>query len=202
MGFPGPEHIIRYLGRYSHRVAITNQRITEVSEQTVSLRYKDYRDGKQKNLELTPKEFTQRFLLHVLPKRFAKIRHFGILANRDKTINIERILHSFERRRKPKSRKNSQCLKTGNAPGILYPCPLCQKGHLIPVEKQTLITHTRGSPWNYRCLQNHTLLKYIIHYQWIVPSIILIIKRSLTWSDMGTLPGTFHPWLCPLQTQV
>ncbi len=146
MGFPGPEHIIRYLGRYSHRVAITNQRITEVSEQTVSLRYKDYRDGKQKNLELTPKEFTQRFLLHVLPKRFAKIRHFGILANRDKTINIERILHSFERRRKPKSRKNSQCLKTGNAPGILYPCPLCQKGHLIPVEKQTLITHTRGSP--------------------------------------------------------
>jgi hypothetical protein len=146
MGFPGPDHIIQYLGRYSHRVAITNQRITGVSEQKVSFRYKDYRDGKQKVLELTPKEFTHRFLLHVLPKRFAKIRHFGILANRDKTIKIERILHLFERRRKPKPRNNAQSLQTGNLPVIRYPCPVCQKGQLIPVEELTTITHTRGSP--------------------------------------------------------
>jgi hypothetical protein len=146
VGFPGPDHIIKYLARYSHRVAITNQRITEVNECTVSFRYKDYRDGKQKILKLSPEEFTQRFLLHVLPKRFAKIRHYGILANRDKTNKIERILHSFERRRITKSMTNSQNQKSGNQPVKPLPCPICQKGHLIPVDELKLSLHTCGSP--------------------------------------------------------
>ena len=82
--FGGPDQVIQYLGRYSHRVAITNSRIMHVDNQSVSFTYKDYRDGKTKAMELSPLQFTHRFLQHVLPKGFAKIRHFGIYANRCK----------------------------------------------------------------------------------------------------------------------
>jgi hypothetical protein len=61
MAFGGPNHILKYLARYSHRVAITNRRILEVNEQSVFFSYKDYRDGKKKILNLTPQQFTQRF---------------------------------------------------------------------------------------------------------------------------------------------
>jgi hypothetical protein len=146
MGFPGPEHIIKYLARYSHRVTITNQRIIDVNEQTVSFRYKDYRDGKQKILKLSPEQFTQRFLLHVLPKGFAKIRYYGILASRDKTSRIEKILYYFERRRIIKTTVTCHRSKPGNQPLKTHQCPICKQGQLISVDELKPKPYPRGSP--------------------------------------------------------
>ena len=81
--FGGPQQVIEYLGRYSHKVAISNHRITAIENDTVSFRYKDYADGcKQKEMTLQATEFLRRFCLHILPKGFRKIRHYGFLSNR------------------------------------------------------------------------------------------------------------------------
>ena len=82
--FGGPEHVFRYLGRYTHRVAISNHRLVRLDDGRVTFTMRDYADGKkQKQLTLTAGEFIRRFLLHVLPKRFVRIRHFGLLAARN-----------------------------------------------------------------------------------------------------------------------
>jgi len=81
--FGGPMQVLRYLGRYPHRVAISNHRLLAFDQERVTFRWKDYaRDGKQGQMTLTAIEFLRRFFLHVLPKGFVRIRHFGFLANR------------------------------------------------------------------------------------------------------------------------
>lgn len=90
-----PENVIEYIGRYSFRVAISNERIKDVSDGKVTFEYKDYKDNsKLKLMTISCEEFIRRFLLHVLPNRFTKIRHYGILSNRNKKsiIALCRIL--------------------------------------------------------------------------------------------------------------
>ena len=90
-----PENVIEYIGRYAFRVAISNYRIKNVDDNNVTFEYKDYKDNsKIKLMTITGVEFIRRFLLHVLPKYFTKIKHYGLLANRNKTaiINLCRIL--------------------------------------------------------------------------------------------------------------
>ena len=80
--FGGPEQVLAYLGRYTHRVAIANSRLVAMTDGAVSFRWKDYRqEGRRKVMTLEPAEFMRRFLLHVLPSGFHRIRHFGFLAN-------------------------------------------------------------------------------------------------------------------------
>ena len=82
--FAGPKSVLDYLSRYTHRVAISNSRITRIDQNTVTFKYKDYRlKGRQrfKTMRLTGDEFIRRFLIHVLPQGFHRIRHFGLLAN-------------------------------------------------------------------------------------------------------------------------
>ena len=80
-----PENVIEYIGRYSFRVAISNERIKNISNGKVTFEYKDYKDeSKIKLMTISAEEFIRRFLLHVLPNRFTKIRHYGILSNRSK----------------------------------------------------------------------------------------------------------------------
>jgi hypothetical protein len=81
--FGGPEHVLQYLARYTHRVAISNHRILSVSESEVTFRWRDYKNhNKKRTMTLTGEEFLRRFLQHVLPKGFPRIRYFGWLANR------------------------------------------------------------------------------------------------------------------------
>ena len=90
-----PENVIEYIGRYAFRVAISNYRIKNIDDNNVTFEYKDYKDNsKIKLMTITGVEFIRRFLLHILPKYFTKIKHYGILANRNKTaiINLCRIL--------------------------------------------------------------------------------------------------------------
>ena len=95
--FGGPKQVIEYLGRYTHKVAISNHRIQQVTTHEVSFSYKDYRDGgKTKMMTLSNEEFTRRFAEHILPHRFVRIRHYGILSShwkRGKLQALQKELH-------------------------------------------------------------------------------------------------------------
>ena len=90
-----PENVIEYIGRYAFRVAISNQRIKDISDNKITFEYKDYRDNRKvKLMTIDAFEFIRRFFLHVLPKNFTKVKHYGILSNRYKksTIRLCRLL--------------------------------------------------------------------------------------------------------------
>jgi len=94
----GPEAVLTYLSRYTHRVALSNRRLLRFSNNGVTFRYKDYRDGstRWKSMTLNANEFIRRFLQHVLPKGFHRIRHYGLLANARRNDNLElarKLLH-------------------------------------------------------------------------------------------------------------
>ena len=82
--------VVEYLGRYTHRVAISNKRIINIEKDTVSFKWRDYKDNsKQKVMTLSAEEFIRRFLIHILPSGFMKIRHYGLLGNRNKTTKLK-----------------------------------------------------------------------------------------------------------------
>jgi len=87
--FGGPMRVLRYLGQYTHRVAISNHRLLAFDGERVTFRWKDYAGGgKQRKMTLTATEFLRRFFLHVLPKGFVRIRHFGFLSNRSRAERL------------------------------------------------------------------------------------------------------------------
>lgn len=92
--FAGPKAVLAYLSRYTHRVAISNQRLVALDEHGVTFRWKDYRvDGRTRNKTMTLQadEFVRRFLLHVLPGGFHRIRHYGLIANPSRRENLATI---------------------------------------------------------------------------------------------------------------
>ena len=87
--FAGPGPVLEYLGRYTHRVAISNERLVSFDADSVRFRYKDYAQGNRRRvMQLDPSEFLRRFVLHVLPRGFNRIRHYGLLANRSKRARL------------------------------------------------------------------------------------------------------------------
>ena len=98
--FAGPEAVLAYLSRYTHRVAISNSRLLALDERGVTFRWKDYRAKGQtryKAMTLSAEEFMRRFLLHVLPSGFHRIRHYGLLANGSRRANLalaRELLHA------------------------------------------------------------------------------------------------------------
>jgi hypothetical protein len=92
--FAGPQAVLAYLSRYTHRVAISNQRLVAMDERGITFRWKDYRSKERarlKTMTLSPAEFMRRFLLHVLPGGFHRIRHFGLLANGGRRENLAKV---------------------------------------------------------------------------------------------------------------
>ncbi len=92
--FGGPEAVLAYLSRYTHRVAISNSRLVSADAETVAFRWKDYRiksGDRQKVMRLATDEFIRRFLFHVLPDGFHRIRHYGLLASAQRKANIAKI---------------------------------------------------------------------------------------------------------------
>jgi hypothetical protein len=89
--FGSAEHVLEYLGRYTHRVAISNHRIVNFENGFVTFKWRDYKDhNKEKFMTLTVEEFIRRFLMHVLPRKFVKIRHYGILSNRNRSTKLQK----------------------------------------------------------------------------------------------------------------
>jgi hypothetical protein len=143
--FAGPKQVIGYLGHYTHRVAISNQRIKSYENGSVTFRWKDYRDGqKTKLMTLTVDEFIRRFLLHVLPANFYRIRYYGLLANRDRVSKLARCreflgviaaLESLARKRKP-----FDALLLELCGVDVWCCPKCQTGRMIRITTVERIT--------------------------------------------------------------
>lgn len=87
--FAGPEQVLDYVGRYTHRVAISNNRLLSVNDRTVTFRWKDYRHGNRpRAMTLAAEEFIRRFLLHILPPGFQRIRYYGFLGNAHRQIKL------------------------------------------------------------------------------------------------------------------
>ena len=111
--FAGPDAVLAYLSRYTHRVAIANSRLIAMDEQGVTFKWKDYRAKERyrhKTMTLAPDEFIRRFLLHVLPSGFHRIRHYGLIANTTRKDNLARareLLMNRKNRTPPDAETNA-----------------------------------------------------------------------------------------------
>lgn len=131
--FGGPAQVIEYLGRYTHKVAISRHRILKVSQNEVTFSYKDYADkSKTKLMTLSKTVFLKRFELHLLPKGFVKIRHTGFLSNRFKSQRINALRASMGlEKAKPKVEISVKIMLLEKFGRDVSICPCCQKGTLI-----------------------------------------------------------------------
>ena len=143
--FGGPEHVFQYLGRYTHRVAISNHRLLELKEDMVSFRFRDSRDGNQiKTKRLSAIEFVRRFLLHVLPRGFVRIRHYGLLAGRNVLTKLDRARRLLAERDESDfvhSEQPNAVIESArpwwerllDLTGVdIFACPICSTGRLLP----------------------------------------------------------------------
>lgn len=140
--FSGVNSVVEYLGRYTHKVAISNHRITNIDEanQTITFKYKNYKTNEsKKTMTLNSMEFIRRFALHILPKGFVRIRHYGILSSTAKTKAIETIRKQLPELKTPLKKHNTE-------PYNPLQCPCCKKETMI----QLLNFDMRGPPKNWK----------------------------------------------------
>ena len=123
------ETVVDYLGRYSHRIALSDQRILAFEHGKVQLAWKDYRDGRRKVMDIDGAELLRRFLLHVLPKGFVRVRHYGFLANRCRRARLVQIRQAIA---VPSDAPKSLTAVCANAAAgdDSRPCPRCRTGPL------------------------------------------------------------------------
>ena len=142
--FAGPEQVLRYLSRYTHRVAISNRRLVSANDDGVAFRWKDYRivpearlrhDGpdRWKTMTLTAHEFIRRFLIHVLPKGFHRIRHYGLFANGNRAANIARARELLGAAPRVIEAEEENAAAPDEPRVLPCPCPRCG-GRMIIIE--------------------------------------------------------------------
>ena len=134
--FGGPKAVLAYLSRYTHRVAISNRRLIASDQDSVTFRYKDYRaDGRArfKRMTLATDEFIRRFLIHVLPKGFHRIRHYGLLARPSCADNIARARELLAVPTPQHHNADADAVNPNNPPNPSHPCPCCG-GRMITIE--------------------------------------------------------------------
>ena len=153
--FKNPEKVLEYFGRYTHRVAISNYRIIKIENDKIYFKWKDYGDNnKTKIMVLEAVEFIRRFLLHILPRKFVKIRYYGLLGNRKRREKIKFIRELLSKER---ITSDTECIEEKNWQELYYDltginidiCPVCKKGHMKMKEK--LLSACALSPPNMRC---------------------------------------------------
>jgi hypothetical protein len=139
--FGGPEYVLQYLGRYTHRVAISNHRLVSFAEGKVTFRWRDSaQHNEQKLMTLSLDEFLRRFLLHVLPKGFVRIRNFGFLANRRRATLLPLCFHLLN-----SPQQTEQALSTANDANNSRLCPKCG-GPMMVIERLTAAEIQLRSP--------------------------------------------------------
>jgi hypothetical protein len=147
--FGGPEQVLEYLGRYTHRVAISNNRLLDFADGQVAFKWKDYRQESQpKVMRLDAGEFTRRFLLHVLPSGLQRIRHYGLLANCHREVKLEQCRQLLAAPPPPPPDEPADYLEqyqrlTGTS---LRDCPQCGKGQMLRIESFLPGSLPRGPP--------------------------------------------------------
>ena len=138
--FAGPQQVVNYVGRYTHRGAISNHRIVDIEGGEVKFTWRDYRDNnRQKTMTLSADQFIGRFLLHVLPSGFQRIRYYGFLGNPHRKEKLEQCrqllgmappTESSSIPVTPEDYRDRYERLTGRS---LRECPVCHRGHMIPV---------------------------------------------------------------------
>src|SRR6266403_3685548 len=149
--FAGPEQVLAYVARYTHRVAISNNRLLDIGEGKVRFHWKDYRNGnRQKTMTLAADEFIRRFLLHVLPEGFQRIRYYGFLANRYREQKLARCrellaMPTPEPAALEVSKDYSERYQelTGSS---LWECPVCHQGRMLVIETLPRSPHRNLTP--------------------------------------------------------
>jgi len=134
--FAGPEAVLAYLSRYTHRVAIANSRLLAFDKNTVSFKYKDYRlegPDRHKMMTLATDEFIRRFLLHVLPKGLHRIRHYGLFAKAVCADNIARARQLLGSQKSQGQAANTDSNHGNDTPTLVRPCPCCG-GRMVIIE--------------------------------------------------------------------
>jgi hypothetical protein len=158
--FGGSQPVLNYLGRYTHKVAITSHRILSIDDTNITFMYKDYKDGdKQKQMTLSHEEFLRRFEQHILPKGFVKIRHSGFLSHQHKTERLKSICEQLQLSPPPPKVKLPVATLAAMKYGVdITQCSVCKTGKLelvatyvnVAREGVCLVNaadlHSRGSP--------------------------------------------------------
>jgi len=145
--FSGPEQVLAYLSRYTHRVAISNSRLVALDDRGVTFRWKDYRAKgrtRYKTMTLATPEFMRRFLLHVLPSGFHRIRHYGLLANGSRADNLAKARALLNVPKPDAIPDDPKSADAAEPPTLSRPCPCCG-GRMLIIE-----TFARGGEPNYR----------------------------------------------------
>ncbi len=138
--FGGPEYVLQYLGRYTHRVAISSHRLVSFTDGKVTFRWRDSaHNNEQKLMTLSLDEFLRRFLLHLLPKGFVRIRNFGFLANRRRAVLLPLCFHSLGAAQQPQADQDA------SGTNDLWRCPVCG-GPMVVVERLTAAEIQLRSP--------------------------------------------------------
>ena len=147
--FAHPSHVVEYLGRYTHKIAISNNRIQAIDETTVTFGYKAYRqEGKKQTMTLDGMEFVRRFALHILPKGFTRIRHYGILSGSTKHVHIPQIRSQLPAQNEVKPKEVRQA-----EPYNPLICPCCKTETMVTIQ----ILSKRGPPKSRIFLKNQDL---------------------------------------------
>jgi len=141
--FGGPQYVLQYLGRYTHRVAISNHRLLSFADGKVTIRWRDSaHNNEQKLLPLSVDEFLRRFLLHLLPQGFVRIRNFGFLANRRRATRLPLCFHLLGARQDPPAQQDPSSI---NDSTDLWRCPKCD-GPMKVIERFTAAEMQLRSP--------------------------------------------------------
>ena len=128
--FAGPQQVLAYLSRYTHRVAVSNRRLLCADAQSVTFTYKDYADGaRHKTMTLDSAEFVRRFCLHILPERFVKIRHYGLLGNRQRRQRLDHARQLLAAAQPLGPQPSAGAAPAPDTP--LMRCPFCQQPTLV-----------------------------------------------------------------------
>ena len=146
--FAGPDQVLEYVGRYTHRVAISNNRILDIEDGKVRFQWKDYRrDAEQKTMTLSADEFIRRFLIHVLPSGFQRIRYYGLLGNRyrkDKLARCRELIGMPKLEPKAAAADKDYRETYETLTGVsLCQCPVCHRGHMVLFRALQPITRVR-----------------------------------------------------------
>lgn len=132
--FLGPKQVVEYLGRYTHKVALSNHRLLSHTPDQVTFSYKDYRQaGVKKQLSLTPLEFIRRFSLHILPKAFVRIRHFGFLSSKAKMRALPVLFKQLGKEYQPLSKQEKRQQAKERLSLDLLSCPCCQTPTMVTI---------------------------------------------------------------------
>jgi hypothetical protein len=135
--FGGPAQVLKYLSRYTHRIAISNRRLVRMDDHTITFRWKDYAHGNRpKMMTLAAGEFLRRFLMHVVPRGFMRIRHFGLLANKVRARNLNRCRELLQHPQVDIDQSDGSDAKLGDAVSIqtFEHCPICRQGRMVKSE--------------------------------------------------------------------